>query len=117
MALNAKFILGLLLYVVSVSTLIGLASYGMGYENPSAVEIDYNPPSNETALSWLPFGIGEGVTDAWNSLSWITAITGSVMGVLFWTLPETIFPLWANILFIKLPLIALLISIVDVLLP
>jgi len=112
MATPAKLILGLLLYVVTVSMIIGMISAGMGYGDTGSVGIDYTSPASESMWSSIPI-----IGDTFESLGFITSAVIAIGQVLLWTLPEAIFPLWANIVFIKIPLVALIFAVLDVLLP
>lgn len=112
MATPAKLILGLLLYVVTMSMLIGMFSVGMDMGEIGEVGIDYTAPTDESIWNSVPF-IGE----TFESLGFIGSAVVAVGKVLLWTLPETLFPLWANIVFIKIPLVVLIFAILDVLLP
>ncbi len=127
---TVRLIFGLMLYVFFISTLIAYVSLNMGYMNISPVSVDYTPPTptsiNATANWWdsIPF-VGEaasavgGIIDTAGMLG---SVMGSVLGIILWTLPESIFPdptisLIFNVVFIKIPLVALIWAILDVVLP
>ena len=105
-------IIGILAYIFVVSSMIGVVAVGMGYDNPGAIGIDYTAPDDESILSSIPF-IGE----TFESAGFIGSVITAIASVLFWTVPEQLFPLWANILFIKIPLVGLIFAVLDVLLP
>lgn len=113
---NVQFIMGLLLYIFCISTLISYFAVGMGYTEISGVNdlVTYNAPDD--TLSNIPI-IGESLSDLAATTAFIGAYLTTISAVLFWTLPEPLFPLWANIIFIKIPLIGLIVSVIEVLLP
>lgn len=111
MADSPVFIFYLLLYVVVTSTIIAVFSAGMGVSVISP-EVNYTAPSDDSILSSLPV-----IGGAFDTASFVQSFIMSLMGVLFWTLPSEIMPIWANVVFIKIPLIALIISVVEVILP
>lgn len=112
-----QLIIGLLLYITIVSTLFGIIIAGMGGEDTGTIGVDYTPPSEEgNALSWIPY-VGETLESA----GFVGSVVAAILGVLFWTFPETIFPagigLLFNLIFIKIPLVGLIFAVLDVLLP
>lgn len=117
---SVNFIIGLLLYIFVVSTLIGYFAVGMGYTgftNPDTL-IEYETP-DETPDSDIPI-IGD-ITDFLSDLgagaSFASSYLSTISAIILWTLPEAIFPLWANIICIKIPLIGLIVSVIEVFLP
>ncbi len=108
----AKFLMALILYLVVVSTTIAIFAAGlMGASVPYAT-INYTPPSNESVIREIPI-IGSAVTAG----GFASAFIHAIFDLLFWNLPESILPLWANILLIKIPLLILIVAVVEVLLP
>ena len=115
MADSPYLIFMLLLYVGFTSMAVALFASGIGGMAIGAsgeALINYTPPEEESFWDGIPI-IGETVDAA----SLTGSFLGSLFGVLFWTLPESIFPLWANFIFIKVPLIALIVSVLEVILP
>ena len=114
---SPKIIFSVLLYVCFLSTAVAVFAVGLGAEgfdvNQSMNIVNYSPPSQEDSIfSGIPIlGTGEAAS------SFIQSLAFTILGVLFWTIPESIFPLWANIIFIKIPLVYLVASIIEVLLP
>jgi hypothetical protein len=99
---SVKLFLGILLYLICISTLIGYAAVSMGYNAGVPDVTQIQSPS------------GGSIYDA---LGMLWTVFQTVTLLLVWNLPEEILPLWANIIFIKAPLIALIVIIADVLLP
>jgi hypothetical protein len=101
--------------VAVTSILIATFAYGVGGIETGAYGeglVNYTSPDSDSFWSGIPI-IGT-VAD---TAPLVSSFLGSLFGVLLWTLPEAIFPLWANLIFIKIPLIVLIIAIVEVLLP
>jgi len=109
---DIKLFLGILMYLIFVSVIIGYSatSIGMNSGVPDVSGISANPDIPEVSNVPIIGGILSGVEA-------ISTILSMVALVIVWNVPETIFPLWANILFIKPAVIALILIIVDVLLP
>lgn len=111
---SPKLIFYLLLYVVFTASAVAVFAVGMGYPIGGSGDnlINYEPPAEESIWDSIPI-LGETFDTASLVGSFITA----TLGVLFWTLPPEIMPLWANVIFIKIPLITLIVAIVEVILP
>lgn len=99
---SAKLFLGILMYLICISTLIGYAASSMGYTPGMPDVTQIQTPS------------GGSIYDA---LGMFFSVFQTIGLLLVWNVPEVIFPLWANIIFIKVPLIVLIVIVVDVLLP
>ena len=120
MAMSAhQYILGLVIYVFVVTGLIALVASGMNMGTVQTINITMEQPASYSDLGDDSFigGILNTISDISAGAAFIGSFLGTFMTVLVWTLPELIFPLWANIIFIKAPLIALIYIIVEMLLP
>jgi len=106
MSKSPIFIMFLLLYIVVTTLIISTYAHGIATDTTGISEniLDYNPPE----LTGIY---------AIDAILFAQTFLGAIIGVLFWTLPEWIFPLWANVIFIKIPLIALIAAIVEIVLP
>lgn len=113
MSSSPYLIFGLLLYVVCTSIFIAIFAAGMGYTGgiqSGESLIAYEAPDNETSTIPIIGGAVEGG-------EMISSVLSALASVLLWTLPAEIFPLWANVIFIKIPLVVLIVAIVEVILP
>ncbi len=108
--MSAKLIGGLIFYLFFISLAITTITFGLGMSGSEYHNVTYQPP----ARSWwsdIPF-IG-GVIDTG---SLVLSVMGSVSSLIVWNVSEAVFPWWANIIFIKIPLIILTAAIVEMLL-
>lgn len=114
-----QFILGLVIYVFVVTGLIAMVATGMNMGTVQTMNITLNQPDTYGESSDIPVigGLIDTLSDIGAGAGFVGSFLGAFMTVLVWTLPELIFPLWANIIFIKAPLIALIYVIVEMLLP
>lgn len=118
---ESKFIIGLLLYIFTISTLIAYFAVGMGYTgivDPSTL-IKYEQPAEveEGDRIWFISDVADFLSDVGQGAAFAGAYLSTISAVIVWTLPETLFPLWANIIFIKIPLIGLVVSVIEVFIP
>ncbi len=133
----SKLIFGLILYIVVISMLVSVFAAGMGEqieggiwgvqvdENGAIISnsggvVDYTPAQQEPSF-WdgIPIvsDISTAIGGALESAGYIGGIISALAGLMLWTLPEAIFPLWANIIFIKAPIILLVVELVRLFLP
>ena len=109
---SPRLILGLLLYVCVTSILIAAFAAGMGYTGITTGEGSYNITTPDVSGDSLPV-----VGTAQDTGEMVGSFLQALGLVLAWTLPGEIFPWWANLIFIKIPLIGLIIAVVEVFLP
>ena len=113
--MGARLVLSLLLYVAFASFAVSAVAGGMGYstgwlsDNPDGW---FTPPDEESFWDGIPI-IGETVDTA----AMIASLLTSVFTVMFWNIDPEIFPWFANIVLIKIPLIGLIGAIVELILP
>jgi len=114
-----QYILGLVIYVFVVTGLIAMIATGMNMGTVQTIDITMEQPDTFSESSDIPIigGLIDTLGDIGAGAMFVGSFLSTFMTVLLWTLPELIFPLWANIIFIKAPLIALIYIIVEMLLP
>lgn len=114
-----QYILGLVIYVFVVTGLVAMIATGMNMGTVQTININVEQPDTFSESSDIPIigGLIDTLGDIGAGAMFVGSFLSTFMTVLVWTLPELIFPLWANIIFIKAPLIALIYIIVEMLLP
>jgi len=116
MATTTGIIMGIVLYLVVISTVISYTAFNMGYGQIGGVTFSYTPPERNVILESIPI-IGDTLADGAIAGTMAAGFVTTLLSLLVWTLPEAIFPLWANIIFIKIPAVILVAAIIEVLLP
>jgi len=114
-----QFILAMLLYVFIATSLISITAVGMGYSPIGTLDSeDFSSPDGTTS-SDIPIigGFVDWLNDVGAAAGFVGALMVIMATVLLWSVPEVILPLWANIIFIKIPLVALIASLVEMFLP
>jgi len=110
----AKFLMFLLLYIVVATTLIAIFATGlMGASGVPYATVDYRPPENETDNYFIP----NFIENAIDTGGMATAFLGAIYNILLYNVSEEILPLWANVIFIKIPLLILIVAVIEVFLP
>ena len=113
--MGARLVLSLLLYVAFVSFAVSAVAGGMGYttgglnDNPDGW---FSPPDEDSFWDGIPI-IGETVDTA----AMVGSLLVSVFTVMFWNIDPAIFPWFANIVLIKIPLVGLIAALIEVVLP
>ena len=96
---NSKLALSLIIYFISISLLI---SY-MATEMQISGVVDISGTFDDSHTTGIPLV---------DSAVWLSLFISNLSALVLWTLPEEIFPLWANLIFIKAPAIGLVLSVV-----
>lgn len=116
-----KFILGMMLYVFVATSVVSWCAIGMGYGGiddsayTRAVSDSTDIAEPDDGFE-IPF-IGDALDTLGAGAAYFASVAGVIGSILVWTLPEQIFPFWANIALIKFPLVATIIAIVELILP
>lgn len=113
--MGARLVLSLLLYIAFASFAVSAVAVGMGYttgglsDNPDGW---FSPPDEDSFLDGIPI-IGETADTA----AMVASFLASVFTVMVWNIDPEIFPWFANVVLIKIPLIGLIGAIVELILP
>src|SRR5690606_30027320 len=114
-SMGARLVLYLLLYIAFASFAVSAVAGGMGYttgglsDNPDEW---FSPPDEDSFLDGIPI-IGETADTA----AMVASFLACVFTVMFWNIDPEIFPWFANVVLIKVPLIGLIGAIVELILP
>ena len=114
-----QFIMGLIIYIFVVTGCISMMAIGMGMGSIDNLNMTFQQPETYSSASDIPIigGLIDTLADVGAGAMFVGSFLGVFVTVLVWTLPEIIFPVWANIIFIKAPLIATIYLIVELFLP
>jgi hypothetical protein len=111
--MGARLVLSLLLYIAFASFAVSTIAGGMGYSTSGTdLSINFEPPDEDSFWDGIPI-IGETVDTA----AMVASFLASVFTVMFWNIDPEIFPWFANVVLIKIPLIGLIGAIVELILP
>ncbi len=97
---NPILTMGLLIYLLIFSMCVAYVANGTGYSGVEAIGIDWDGP--------ITTGIQ--VVD---TLAYWAQFLFTIGAVILWTIPDGILPLWMNALLVKIPLIGLVASVIE----